>query len=187
LCATDEVKALIDAADARQIATGDGWRDLVLPDGAAKAGYAISFNIVVRRPDGTHTVGKDHDGKVRVIKIDNKSYLTHVLACASFHGPPPREGDIVLHKDDNYQDVTVDMLRWGTVKQNNIEARGRATVVKGADGVSRTFATIGEAAACIGMKRCALLQRFEAAGQPPSLKVNGYIVAAAPTKRRRTE
>jgi len=42
----------------------------------------------------------------------------HRLICEAFHGPPPFEGAIVIHLDENALNNRADNLRWGTQKEN---------------------------------------------------------------------
>jgi len=42
----------------------------------------------------------------------------HVLVCLAWNGPPPFEGALVLHLDDNPGNNKPANLRWGTAKEN---------------------------------------------------------------------
>lgn len=40
------------------------------------------------------------------------------LVCAAFHGPPPFEGAVTMHLDENSRNNRADNLAWGTQKEN---------------------------------------------------------------------
>jgi hypothetical protein len=42
----------------------------------------------------------------------------HRLVCEAFHGPPPFEGAVVIHLDEDARNNRADNLRWGTQKEN---------------------------------------------------------------------
>ncbi|MEO0603264.1 MAG: HNH endonuclease signature motif containing protein [Myxococcota bacterium] len=47
-----------------------------------------------------------------------RNAYVHVLVCTAWHGPPPFEGALVLHWDDDPTNNRPDNLRWGTRKEN---------------------------------------------------------------------
>lgn len=47
-----------------------------------------------------------------------KNYKTHRLVCEAFHGPPPFEGAVVIHLNENALDNRPSNLKWGTQKEN---------------------------------------------------------------------
>lgn len=42
----------------------------------------------------------------------------HRLVCEAFHGPPPFDGAVVLHLDENGLNNKPENLKWGTQKEN---------------------------------------------------------------------
>lgn len=42
----------------------------------------------------------------------------HRAVCEAFHGPPPFEGAVVIHLDENALNNDPDNLKWGTQKEN---------------------------------------------------------------------
>lgn len=42
----------------------------------------------------------------------------HIIICLAFKGPPPFNGAVVLHKDNDRTNVLPDNLEWGTQSQN---------------------------------------------------------------------
>jgi hypothetical protein len=47
-----------------------------------------------------------------------KNYKVHRLICEAFHGPPPFDGAIVLHLDEDATNNRPENLKWGTMKEN---------------------------------------------------------------------
>ena len=47
-----------------------------------------------------------------------KNYKIHRLLCEAFHGPPPPDLPVVIHKDENALNNKPDNLKWGTQKEN---------------------------------------------------------------------
>ena len=52
-----------------------------------------------------------------------KHAYVHRVVCESFHGPPPFEGAVVCHSNDNGFDNRAANLRWGTDAENREERR----------------------------------------------------------------
>lgn len=42
----------------------------------------------------------------------------HRLVCEAFHGPPPFDGAVVIHLDEDATNNRIENLRWGTQKEN---------------------------------------------------------------------
>jgi hypothetical protein len=42
----------------------------------------------------------------------------HRLICEAFYGPPPFDGAVVIHGDENALNNNADNLRWGTQREN---------------------------------------------------------------------
>jgi hypothetical protein len=99
------------------------WRPLSLPEGTLVPGYAISDNQLLRDPRGRVTGGSPRaEGCYWNMTVNGKGYQAHLLLCSTFHGPRPFPGAVVLHKDDKYDDVCADDVRWGTQRENATEA-----------------------------------------------------------------
>jgi hypothetical protein len=63
---------------------------------SAKASH--TYRVLTTRKYGTHKV--------------------HRLICEAFHGPPPFDGAVVIHKDENALNNKEENLMWGTQKEN---------------------------------------------------------------------
>jgi hypothetical protein len=100
------------------------WRALCLPDGTLVAGSQMSDNQLLKTRHGRITCGHLRGDGYRVMRVCGRLYQAHVLMCSTFHGPRPFPGAVVLHKDDKYDDVCASDLRWGTQKENVLEALG---------------------------------------------------------------
>lgn len=53
--------------------------------------------------------------------IYNKFYgnmKVHRLVCEAFHGPPPFDGAVVIHLDEDAHNNKPENLKWGTQKEN---------------------------------------------------------------------
>lgn len=70
--------------------------------------------------DGYFVVNLSEPGKYRKAKI-------HILVCETFIGPSPKEGLWVLHGDGNNQNNIPSNLRWGTPKENQLDALKHGT------------------------------------------------------------
>ena len=47
-----------------------------------------------------------------------KTFKIHRLVCEAFHGPPPFDGAVVMHIDDDPANNTPENLKWATQKEN---------------------------------------------------------------------
>ena len=52
------------------------------------------------------------------VPVKRKTYKVHLLVAEAFHGPPPFEGAVVMHLDENAANNRSDNLKWGTQKEN---------------------------------------------------------------------
>jgi hypothetical protein len=66
-----------------------------------------------------HLAGKGY----LTVAIRGKKYAVHRLVCEAFNGPPPFEGAMVRHLNDQKQDNRPENLAWGTMKDNAADAR----------------------------------------------------------------
>ncbi|MEO0603691.1 MAG: HNH endonuclease signature motif containing protein [Myxococcota bacterium] len=71
-------------------------------------------------------VGAVERGAVRVRRYAD--LYIHVLVCIAWHGPPPFDGALVLHWDDNPTNNRPENLRWGTVTENKEDELRNAAV-----------------------------------------------------------
>ena len=60
------------------------------------------------------------------------SYRVHRLMCVAFNGPPPFEGAICRHLNDDRLDNRPENLAWGTVADNTADARRNNRMAIGA-------------------------------------------------------
>jgi hypothetical protein len=52
------------------------------------------------------------------IRIHHKTYAVHRLIAEAFHGPPPFDGAVAMHLDENAANNRASNIRWGTQKEN---------------------------------------------------------------------
>lgn len=76
------------------------------------------------------TLGGDAGRYLKVeVARDGKRPLeyVHILVCTTYHGKP-KEGDVVLHKDDDTKNNRPSNLKWGTQSENIQQAYDRGRV-----------------------------------------------------------
>lgn len=68
---------------------------------------------------GTPTFGvwNKQDGRFIIVK-EGTTYKVHRLIAEAFHGPPPFDGAVAMHVDENAANNRPENLRWGTQKEN---------------------------------------------------------------------
>ncbi len=59
-----------------------------------------------------------HRGKERIRRSRYTDVYVHVAVCIAWHGPPPFEGALVLHRDDDPNNNRPANLRWGSASEN---------------------------------------------------------------------
>ena len=109
----------------------EAWKiSPTLPD------YMVSNRgLVMRRP----TIGKmpnggerqyggtphrgSWDGSRHIITHKGKTYRVHRLVCEAFNGPPPFEGAVAMHVNENSRNNNAPKLAWRT-KRENLNAPG---------------------------------------------------------------
>lgn len=57
------------------------------------------------------------DGRFMTV-YKGKNYKVARLVCEAFNGPPPFEGAVCMHLDENAANNRADNLSWGTQKEN---------------------------------------------------------------------
>lgn len=57
------------------------------------------------------------DRKRYIIRWQGKTYRIARIVCEAFHGPP-KEGEVVMHLDENSQNNRPENLKWGSQKEN---------------------------------------------------------------------
>ena len=62
-----------------------------------------------------------------------RTYKIHQMVCEAFHGPPPFNGAVVMHIDENAANNRPSNLSWGTQKEN-LNAPGFLEYCKGRTG-----------------------------------------------------
>ncbi len=62
-------------------------------------------------------VWNKRDGRF-TIRWRGITYKVHRLIAEAFHGPPPFDGAVVMHIDENAANNRPDNLQWGTQKEN---------------------------------------------------------------------
>lgn len=90
------------------------------------------------RPYGGDIVTGAWDGKRYIIVHKGKTYKVHRLICEAFHGPPPFEGAVCMHLDENSRNNRPGNLKWGTQKEN-LNAPGFLEYCRGRTGENNPF------------------------------------------------
>ncbi len=58
------------------------------------------------------------DGARRIFVWKSKTHKVARLVCEAFNGPPPFDGAVCMHLDENAQNNSPTNLQWGTQKEN---------------------------------------------------------------------
>lgn len=58
------------------------------------------------------------DGSRMILQFRGRTYKVHRMVCEAFSGPPPFEGAVVMHIDENARNNRADNLKWGTQSEN---------------------------------------------------------------------
>lgn len=66
---------------------------------------------------GVPTVGQ-WDGSRFIWRCNGKTHKVARLVCEAFNGPPPFDGAVCMHGDENSRNNAPDNLSWGTQKEN---------------------------------------------------------------------
>ena len=107
---------------------GEVWRDVpsvpgVLVSSEGRIMYAPHREPLPNggtRPYGgqpTFGVWNKQDARF-IIVIRGTSYKIARLVAEAFHGPPPFDGAVVMHTDENAANNRPENLKWGTQKEN---------------------------------------------------------------------
>jgi hypothetical protein len=110
------------------------WRPVPSCPGmkASNLGYILLPEAVANLPSGGTRVYRTRPVlgvKTKAAKTARHEYYgirtrlfgqkkVHRLVCEAFHGPPPFEGAVVIHLDENALNNRADNLRWGSQKEN---------------------------------------------------------------------
>lgn len=123
--------------------TGEIWRDVPSVPGILVSSEGRVMRAPHREPmpkGGTRPYGgqptfgvwNKADGRFIAI-VDGKTYKVHRLVAEAFHGPPPFDGAVVMHLDENAANNRASNLRWGTQKEN-LNAEGFLAYCRGRTG-----------------------------------------------------
>jgi hypothetical protein len=138
------------------------WRDLRLPDGTLVSGYQMSDNQLLCNRHGRITCGHLRGDGYCEVSVGGTAYLAHILLAASFHGPRPFPGAVVLHKDDKYDDVRAKDVRWGTQKENIVEAHGKPLdVLDTRTGDTSSYAAVSDVSKVLALSARAIVQAMK--------------------------
>lgn len=107
---------------------GEVWRDVpsvpgILVSSEGRVMYAPHREPVPhggeRSYGGTPTFGvwNKQDGRF-IIRCRGKTHKIARLVAEAFHGPPPFDGAVVMHLDENAANNRPLNLKWGTQKEN---------------------------------------------------------------------
>lgn len=87
---------------------------IIMPNGGVRT-FVSEGSFGVRRKANkcsSHIYLGMHDRK------EGKNYKVHRMVCEAFHGPPPFDGAVVIHLDENGLNNRPENLKWGTQKEN---------------------------------------------------------------------
>jgi hypothetical protein len=145
---------------AEAYATARRWLPLRLADGCYVSGYEVFDNMLLRTRKGVITQGTRTPQGYWIWRVAGQHYFSHVVLFATFHGPIPTNV-VVMHQDDDRNNVTVEHLRLGTQQDNVREARATKVCVS-KDGSTTLQPTITTAAQVVGLSpsRLATLLRI---------------------------
>lgn len=73
-----------------------------------------------------------------IIVIRGKTYKMARLIAEAFYGPPPFEGAVVMHLDENAANNRLENLKWGTQKEN-LNAPGFLEYCRGRTGENNPY------------------------------------------------
>lgn len=73
------------------------------------------------------------DGTRYILTVDGHSYKVARLVCEAFNGPPPFDGAVCMHMDENARNNAPLNLQWGT-QQANLNAPGFIEYCRGRTG-----------------------------------------------------
>lgn len=96
------------------------WGRIKLPERTARMPHG-GLRVYKTRPSlgtktrASKTARREYYG-IRTREWGNKK--VHRLVCEAFHGPPPFEGAVVIHRDENALNNRPENLKWGTQKEN---------------------------------------------------------------------
>ncbi|MFL1463468.1 HNH endonuclease signature motif containing protein [Roseococcus sp. DSY-14] len=109
------------------MSTGEVWRDVPSLTGVLASSEGRVMITPYRGPmpnggerpyGGTPTFGvwNKLDGRF-VTTVGERTWKVARLVAEAFHGPPPFEGAVVMHLDENAANNRASNLRWGTQKE----------------------------------------------------------------------
>ena len=110
------------------MSTGEIWRDVPSLPGVLASSEGRVMITPYRGPmpnggerpyGGTPTFGVWNKQDARfVTTVGDRTWKVARLIAEAFHGPPPFEGAVVMHLDENAVNNRASNLRWGTQKEN---------------------------------------------------------------------
>lgn len=90
------------------------------------------------RPYGGEPTRGQWDGKRFVLPFKGQTWKVSRLVCEAFNGPPPFEGAVCMHDDENSRNNKPGNLIWGTQKEN-LNAPGFLEYCRGRTGDNNPF------------------------------------------------
>ncbi len=110
------------------MSTGEIWRDVPSLPGVLASSEGRVMITPYRGPmpndgdrpyGGTPTFGVWNKQDARfVTTVGDRTWKVARLIAEAFHGPPPFDGAVVMHLDENAVNNRASNLRWGTQKEN---------------------------------------------------------------------
>jgi hypothetical protein len=110
------------------MSTGEIWRDVPSLPGVLASSEGRVMITPYRGPmpnggerpyGGTPTFGVWNKLDARFITtVGERTWKVARLIAEAFHGPPPFDGAVVMHLDENAVNNRASNLRWGTQKEN---------------------------------------------------------------------
>jgi hypothetical protein len=110
------------------MSTGEIWRDVPSVRGMLASSEGRVMIAPYRGPmpnggerpyGGTPTFGvwNKTDGRF-ITTVGDRTFKVARMVAEAFHGPPPFDGAVVMHLDENAANNRADNLSWGTQKEN---------------------------------------------------------------------
>ena len=107
---------------------GEIWRDVPSVPGILVSSEGRVMHIPYRAP-APHGAERPYGGQPHfgvwnkqdarfIANVRGQTYKIHRLVAEAFHGPPPFEGAVAMHLDENAANNRASNLRWGTQKEN---------------------------------------------------------------------
>lgn len=107
---------------------GETWRCVPSVDGLMVSSEG-RIMVIPREAEMPNGGGRQYGGQAHfgvwnkqdarfICRYGGKTHKVARLVCEAFHGPPPFDGAVCMHVDENAANNRASNLRWGTQKEN---------------------------------------------------------------------